>query len=75
MNSSVYVIVDIRFPGPVCYRIQHQGLCAVLNSLPQTTMVDRHKLPEGSRPNQAIRNNGPDDLALERFKLRELAEG
>lgn len=24
---------------------------------------------------QAVRNNGPNDLALERFKLRELAEG
>ncbi|KAK5081208.1 Vacuolar protease A [Lithohypha guttulata] len=38
-------------------------------------MPDRHTLPEGSRPSQAIRNNGPNDLALERFKLRELAEG
>ncbi len=38
-------------------------------------MADRHTLPEGSRPEQAIRNNGPDDLALQRFKLRELAEG
>lgn len=39
-------------------------------------MVDLHSLPEDSRPTEAIiRNNGPDDLALERFKLRELAEG
>ena len=38
-------------------------------------MVDRHSLPAGSRPDHAIRNNGPDSLALERFKLRELAEG
>lgn len=38
-------------------------------------MVDLHSLPEGSRPENAIRNNGPDNLALERFKLRELAEG
>jgi hypothetical protein len=38
-------------------------------------MVDLHSLPAGSRPDQAVRNNGPNDLALERFKLRELAEG
>ncbi len=38
-------------------------------------MIDRHTLPKGSRPDQAIRNNGPDNLALQRFKLRELAEG
>lgn len=39
-------------------------------------MVDLHSLPTGSRPNETIiRNNGPDDLALQRFKLRELAEG
>lgn len=37
--------------------------------------VDLHSLPAGSRPERAIRNNGPDDLALQRFKLRELAEG
>lgn len=39
------------------------------------TMVDLHSLPAGSRPENAIRNNGPNDLALERYKLRELAEG
>ncbi|OQV08353.1 SnoaL-like domain-containing protein [Cladophialophora immunda] len=38
-------------------------------------MVDLHSLPSGSRPEKAIRNNGPDDLALQRYKLRELAEG
>ncbi|KAL6404364.1 catabolic 3-dehydroquinase [Ilyonectria robusta] len=38
-------------------------------------MVDLHSLPEGSRPSQAIRNNGPDHLVIERLKLRELAEG
>ncbi|KAF5359982.1 hypothetical protein D9758_007590 [Tetrapyrgos nigripes] len=38
-------------------------------------MPDLHSLPAGSRPDNAIRNNGPDNLALERFKLRELAEG
>ncbi|GME41178.1 probable pathogenesis associated protein Pep2 [Neofusicoccum parvum] len=38
-------------------------------------MVDLHSLPEASRPQSAIRNNGPDHLVLERFKLRELAEG
>jgi len=38
-------------------------------------MVNLHSLPAGSRPENAIRNNGPDDLVLERFKLRELAEG
>lgn len=36
---------------------------------------DLHTLPPGSRPNDAVRNNGPNSLALERFKLRELAEG
>jgi hypothetical protein len=34
-----------------------------------------HSLPSGSRPDQAIRNNGPDELAIERYKLRELSEG
>ncbi|EXJ86764.1 hypothetical protein A1O3_03718 [Capronia epimyces CBS 606.96] len=38
-------------------------------------MPDLHSLPAGSRPEKAIRNNGPDELALERYKLRELAEG
>ncbi|KAJ9649714.1 Vacuolar protease A [Coniosporium tulheliwenetii] len=38
-------------------------------------MVDLHSLPEGSHPSKAVRNNGPNDLAIERFKLRELAEG
>lgn len=38
-------------------------------------MSDLHILPEGSRPDVAIRNNGPDHLALERYKIRELAEG
>ncbi|KAJ9628658.1 hypothetical protein H2203_002560 [Taxawa tesnikishii (nom. ined.)] len=38
-------------------------------------MPDLHSLPAGSRPDNAIRNNGPNDLALERYKLRELAEG
>lgn len=37
--------------------------------------VDLHSLPAGSRPDAAIRNNGPDHLVLERLKLRELAEG
>lgn len=38
-------------------------------------MPDLHSLPEGWYPKDAIRNNGPDSLALERYKLRELAEG
>ncbi|KAH6685500.1 Pea pathogenicity protein 2 [Plectosphaerella plurivora] len=38
-------------------------------------MPDLHSLPSGSRPDKAIRNNGPDHLVLERLKLRELAEG
>ena len=38
-------------------------------------MPDLHSLPAGSRPESAVRNNGPDHLALERYKLRELAEG
>ncbi|KAJ7667125.1 PEP2-like protein [Mycena rosella] len=38
-------------------------------------MPDLHSLPNGTRPTNAIRNNGPNDLVLERFKLRELAEG
>ncbi|KAF2499976.1 putative pathogenesis associated protein Pep2 [Lophium mytilinum] len=38
-------------------------------------MPDLHTLPAGSQPTKAVRNNGPDKLALERFKLRELAEG
>lgn len=43
--------------------------------LDSVIMPDLHSLPAGSRPDKAIRNNGPDNLALERFKLRELAEG
>ncbi|KAK5131085.1 hypothetical protein LTR08_001303 [Meristemomyces frigidus] len=38
-------------------------------------MPDLHTLPDGWRPEHAVRNNGPIDLAIERFKLRELAEG
>lgn len=38
-------------------------------------MPDLHSLPAGTWPENAIRNNGPDDLVLERLKLRELAEG
>lgn len=38
-------------------------------------MLDLHTLPAGSWPSKAIRNNGPADLLLERYKLRELAEG
>ncbi|TPX16597.1 uncharacterized protein E0L32_012418 [Thyridium curvatum] len=38
-------------------------------------MVDLHSLPKGSQPANALRNNGPDHLVLERLKLRELAEG
>lgn len=38
-------------------------------------MVDLHSLPESTWPENAIRNNGPDNLVLERAKLRELAEG
>ncbi|KAK5065352.1 Vacuolar protease A [Exophiala bonariae] len=38
-------------------------------------MVDLHSLPKASRPQNAVRNNGPDDLTFERYKLRELAEG
>jgi hypothetical protein len=38
-------------------------------------MPDLHSLPPGSHPSTAIRNNGPTCLALERYKLRELAEG
>ncbi|KAH8701898.1 hypothetical protein BGW36DRAFT_424195 [Talaromyces proteolyticus] len=38
-------------------------------------MRDLHSLPSGWRPDHATRNNGPDYLAHERYKLRELAEG
>ncbi|KAI0029589.1 hypothetical protein K488DRAFT_80091 [Vararia minispora EC-137] len=38
-------------------------------------MVDLHTLLVGSRPEHAMRNNGPTELAIERYKLRELAEG
>lgn len=38
-------------------------------------MPDFHSLPPNTRPEGAVRNNGPDDLALERYKIRELAEG
>jgi hypothetical protein len=37
-------------------------------------MRDLHTLPEGCWPTKAVRNNGSNDLVLERFKLRELAE-
>lgn len=39
-------------------------------------MPDLHSLPDNWRPDSnVLRNNGPDNLALERYKLRELAEG
>ena len=38
-------------------------------------MTPLHALPEGTRPTNAVRNNGTSEQALERFKLRELAEG
>ncbi|KAJ5667367.1 hypothetical protein N7507_003231 [Penicillium longicatenatum] len=38
-------------------------------------MPDLHSLPDGWWPEHAIRNNGPENLLLERMKLRELAEG
>ncbi|KAF5986339.1 pep2 [Fusarium coicis] len=38
-------------------------------------MAENISLPEASCPVHAVRNNGPDELALERYKLRELAEG
>jgi SnoaL-like domain len=44
-------------------------------SITLTNMPDRHSLPKGTWPEKAIRNNGPNDLALERYKIRELAEG
>ncbi|KAH7071852.1 hypothetical protein BKA63DRAFT_604821 [Paraphoma chrysanthemicola] len=40
-----------------------------------SSTIDLHTLPAGSRPESAFRNNGPDNLVLERLKLRELAEG
>ncbi|CAI7637437.1 unnamed protein product [Penicillium bialowiezense] len=38
-------------------------------------MPDLHTLPEGTYPSNAVRNNGPDNLVIERLKIRELAEG
>jgi hypothetical protein len=40
-------------------------------------MTGLHSLPDGWRPDEktAIHNNGPDNLVVERLKLRELAEG
>lgn len=38
-------------------------------------MPNLHSLPEGTWLEHAVRNNGPDNLVLERAKLRELAEG
>ncbi|KAI0467257.1 hypothetical protein F4859DRAFT_525905 [Xylaria cf. heliscus] len=39
-------------------------------------MPDLHSLPVGWLPDDTVtRNNGPDHLSLERYKLRELAEG
>ncbi|KAF4434804.1 pep2-like protein [Fusarium austroafricanum] len=38
-------------------------------------MAESASLPKASRPAQAIRNNGSNELAMERYKLRELAEG
>ncbi|KAI0133508.1 hypothetical protein BJ170DRAFT_606506 [Xylariales sp. AK1849] len=39
-------------------------------------MPNLHSLLDGWQPaSNIIRNNGPNDLALERYKLRELAEG
>ena len=41
----------------------------------QENMTDLHSLPKDWWPSQAVRNNGPDNLVIERAKLRELAEG
>jgi hypothetical protein len=38
-------------------------------------MVNLHSLPEGVKPENSVQNNGPDNLVIERMKLRELAEG
>ncbi|KAL2285580.1 hypothetical protein FJTKL_07611 [Diaporthe vaccinii] len=39
-------------------------------------MPDLHSLPDGWLPGKEIlRNNGPDNLVIERLKLRELAKG
>ena len=73
-----------------CFIRQHSHFCittrytqCLYNNYPSATrptpspskMPDLHSLPTNSRPSSAIRNNGPDSLALERYKLRELAEG
>lgn len=38
-------------------------------------MADKISIPKKSRPVHALRKNRPDELTLERYKLRELAEG
>ena len=45
------------------------------SGLPRKSVRHLHSLPHSWRPTKAVRNNGPNNLALERWKLRELAEG
>ncbi|KAF7316141.1 SnoaL-like domain-containing protein [Mycena indigotica] len=45
------------------------------NNLKGKNALPLHALPAGWHPAHAVRNNGPDELAMHRFKLRELAEG
>ena len=52
----------------ICYKVSDSQR---LNSI----MPNLHSLPEGTWPEHTLRNNGPDNLVLERAKLRELAEG
>ena len=60
-DSSInHLFIHVRL------RTMHQKLKAMPNI---------HSLPAGSRPDKAVRNNGPDNLVLERSRLRELAEG
>src|SRR5437763_1959065 len=70
--SIIRVILGVGFvPRTQINRTQNPPFIVSL----WDTMPDLHSLPEGTWPSQAVRNNGSDELALERFKLRELAEG
>lgn len=76
---SIIYRSDSSLPRIKPHQRQRNVAPSITNLHPPTSqqhiMPDLHSLPEGTYPSNAIRNNGPDNLLIERFKLRELAEG
>lgn len=76
MNSAVKMITRPNAPRKKVYLYLTSFELTTLNLYQLSSiMPNLHSLPEGTWPKHAFRNNGPDNLVLERAKLRELAEG